>query len=391
MTNRKDSPAPSMVNVLSNFHLTVDAYCAFVLKQLFVWKVGLDQIRLFPKEETIRTIDGEVEDLDVIMNYRAADMPSATAVVVEEHPAIGNVPGVQALLKMLAKNNQTGYLKGFNFGGRHDAFAWLMRQVHDIPMPGKTVEQRVRYWIEAFGQIIRTYLNFHAYLANSDIEALDVDGFVEVFPDIAATFGLDDQYSEVSLFLRDKPEAPLTLPGYLVALHMLGTGDDHDIREEYAFWTDAFKRADEVQDVAKDRAKEILRVLEQKPEPMSGSCHYFDAHFGRCVYVETDNEKVAAHLWPRLHRNVVVMLVRKKSGNVAIMGRNEAMMDFSDLHLNLSIDEPPCWHLYQPGVLLNGAEKRQAPRTAKPKDELIGLIRKHAKRRQYGVKHQPRH
>ena len=375
---------------------TWDTLCAFYAL-LMGHRVSFDDADIFTN--VLNLPEGrEVEDLDFVLRYHNAEINemSGTATPVKDHE-LSDIAGMQDLLHMLALNNgmvpnqkvRGGYLKT-NFP---KSFPWLIREVWEIPMPGKSNHEKLLYWLRAFLQVVDTYFSFYRLQQMVSGRFLPKTLLRTEFPEIAEELGYSDD-------LLVNPEALFTLPGYLTALCCIGQKEF--VEKEFKSWQKAFASAHRLEKRSKARAEEIFIQL----LAASNKHHFFETQFGTGAFVQTDNKKVATHIWRLFTRNSikkslknlpedmkaheealtrmikfppVIMVIRRRSGQVTIQSSNFRKLDFTLLSERLTESEPELWFLetrYPSHQLLNGSQKiAQDPSTIKNED-LLDLVRR---------------
>jgi hypothetical protein len=351
----------SLVEVLVTSQLTIDSVARLALT-LAANGVSLKSAKLVTQPADL-TSDQPI-DCDAIERYRTNGYPSATQHFANESGL--TAPGLETLCQMLADNNgcgqsgRGGYLKTPKW-----SFAKFLRQVDEIESAGATSEERVNAFLPHAMRVIATYLAYAEHCSGTLADHLPA--FVADVPELAS-------FATSSVRL-ERPEAFLTLPGYLVARHAIGVSAD-GIRALHALWQSAFVAAQEVDDRLDAQAQEVVAILCRTPDAFQRQ------PYGTSVVIEGTSKRLASRLWDRLPPHVMILILRDSDGHMAIMSRFGANIDLGPVYGALKVIEPDCWYLegrFNKGrstIVLNGGGKvsQSVAPTSIPSVEFPALV-----------------
>lgn len=230
------------------------------------------------------------------------------------------------VLAMLARNNETGYLKG-----QPHSIPWMMRELYALDSYGPVeVISRVSHVAEV-------------YLAVEEAKEGDLEEWNEEWlPDLCAK-------------VKNSNFAPLTTGRYLKDLAMLGF-EREEIEESVGWWVRAWELLRAMYAAAQDQFKTLSWEGKE----------YFIGDNRLCRLLDTDDPfvvKVAA-------RSCDVLVARRSSGLVGVLTRQgnldafaEALVRMEPVHWSgRKAQGPIVWYYQQKaGCLVNGG--RQYPKT----------------------------
>ncbi|MBI3251569.1 MAG: hypothetical protein HYZ62_01510 [Candidatus Andersenbacteria bacterium] len=272
-------------------------------------------------------------DIDVIVDYKTTKHGSATAKVAFD----GNLTDwtVTRLVQLVNQNNRDGKLKQVEH-----SFVQLIRDRFSVGTGNPSKARRVA----------------------------TVDLFWPVMNIFFQACGTGD--GKLAMTAMDNP---FTLAAF-AELCQLANADSAQVET----WTSAlvreFERADDLQEFALERAAEIEAFEFDVPL-------YSNAAVAKGHFIESDNTRLASE-YLSTHADVMVLVVRRSNGNVAIFCRGAQVFD--DLYRELERLEPALWHhetRFASPMLLNGSGSRHAPATGIYRDPLIALIQRYHQHR----------
>lgn len=275
-------------------------------------------------------IPSDVIDIDTRKSYKDYGIGSATEKVVRDHNL--DWPGVEHLVRILGVNNATGNLR--NDKG---SLVLLIRELFNVGAEKPSRQARIDI-IERMWPVVQAY-------------------FWAAETDEAVVVGMNN---------------PFTLTNY-ERLMQLARLDAATIRSRKEAMARAFEVVKSRQDTSKARA--VTMPLDTFDVPIMGT-----SSKGRGYFAESDDTRFAGlHL--KEHGETLVLIVRRRSGNVAIFVRGE--QDLAILAQALNDIEPSLWFHEDRGgegrspMLLNGSTSRHAEPTKISKPELIRLVQQH--------------
>ena len=282
-------------------------------------------------EDEARPTDGEIVDVDVETNYKKQNVGSATEYVVEQYGLAEVLPGVDRVVALLNRNNTTGHLKSDT-----GSLVALIRELFNIgtDKPSHDARQRV---IELLWPCV------HAYFEGAARDEKKVASWRNPFT--------REHYAEL-----------LTLCG-----------------QQPAGWLELLDRAFTSTEKKKETAAATASTI---------AAYHFDVPLyqssgnGIGHYIVSDDPRVArAYLQEQL--SVVLLIVRRRSGNVAIFCRGK--QQFGGLYAALQKNEPgDTWYhetRYSSPMILNGSTSREKPPTSLSRDQLIATVQRHYQHR----------
>lgn len=272
-------------------------------------------------------------DVDVVRDYKQTGHGSATERVVKDN--LIDLPGTEHLVKLLNKNNNDGLMKSVP-----NSLMWLIREFFNVGAEDPSHGRRVKT-IDAMWPAVEVYF-----------AACSVD---------------EERVNEMS--------NPFTLESFKT-LCRIAQADTKDV----ALWTSCYEHMFTA--AIKKRAEAKQRATEIVPEVFN--VVQTDGRSGIGHFIQSDNTRIASE-YLKSHRDVAVLVVRRRSGNVAIFcGGSQS---FDDLATELDRVDAGRWYLETRNSspqLLNGSGTRSVPPTVLSKATLITLIQTH-------YRHRPRH
>ena len=235
--------------------------------------------------------------------YHQAGMPSAAAYTAKRHGMTVSA-GEKALLDILAKNNESGWLKGRPF-----STAWILRELYELGYDPQQVVRRVAHVVSCFVRVED----------GERVPARDGATMEKIF------------WCELRR-MRNSQFAPMTIPRYLRDMWYLGYQPDK-IREMTKWWTHGWNEAKNAHKQAQAAFPRMRRVE-------------FRASTRRCALVHTDDKfvvRVAAQAYD-------ILVVRKSAGQVGILAQKVSLLR---LYGWLKAQEPTIWH-QAVGAISNG-------------------------------------
>lgn len=269
-------------------------------------------------------------DIDVIRDYKKTGHGSATEKVVRDN--LIDLPGAERLVVLLNQNNQDGLMKSVP-----NSLVWLIREFFNVGAENPSHDRRIKT-IDAMWPAIEMYF-----------VACSVD---------------EERVSRIN--------NPFTLESFKT-LCTIAQADAADV----ALWVDCYEHMFTA--ATKKRAEAKQRAAEIVPEVFN--VYQTDGRSGVGHYIQSDNTRIASE-YLRGHRDVAVLVVRRRSGNVAIFCGGS--QDFDDLATELDRVDPGRWYLETRNPspqLLNGSGTRSVVPTVLSKATLITLIQTHYRHR----------
>lgn len=292
----------------------------------------------------------QFDDEDVTSNFVDVDceepynqqpgMTSATQIMVGRYN-LQNLFGVQRLINLLGKNNQTGNLKSDK-----GSLVALIRQLYAVGGANPSRERRLN--------VIRL-----------------------LWPVVEAFFVAGENASNHSVITS--MQNPFTVDSACALFGLCGEQSD-DFR---AAMDAARTNIEKLEKVAEDRASELTDSADRfsvdnffkRPMPEAG------------MWIETDNARVAKHVFNQ--NPIVVLITRAPSrGNVCIQTRGTQMVERLVKALN---DQDPngdnVWYAHAPiggnqsAMVANGSTSRQTRRTGLTKVKIIAILQKNYRHR----------
>ncbi len=240
--------------------------------------------------------------------YHSAGKQSAAEMVAELfYTNLSDLPpAVSRLLEIVAKNNQTGYLKGFPY-----SMAWTMRELYKLPgYDHHEVFDRA-------GEVIHTWLE--AQESTSDTAYCDEGHIAEIFNKVD----------------RHRQFGPFSVSRYIRDLWQLGNDID-EITEEAGFWVDGH-----------DRAKAAIEDGKREFATMAKTS--FVVNDLICTALETDNPFV---IKAGSYACDILVAKNSRTGQAVIMTKKA---NTAPLARELRTREGELWyHQASQGIVLNG-------------------------------------
>ena len=314
--------------------LTWDKLCALYVMTVSRLHTTLDNIELiFEDELKGQLVPSGVLDIDVRKKYHELGYGSATDVVATIY-SLTDVPGMNHLLAILAKNNGSGYLKDYP-----QSLVALIRKMYEVAHNVPWHEHRVQV-IRLFWPVMETYFA----TAHKDLD------FVEV------------------------AEQPFSFRDYELMLHIARaegslTRRDNDHLDELLR---AFEKAATRDAQATERAQSIVPTEFGVRVQGGGSAQ---GHL-----ITTDDSRLSAKYF-RERQGFVVLVTRTRDGNAAIFVRGD--QNLKPLYDELDRREPDIWYLKVPDVpgkspmILNGSDSKKQPPTQLTDSDLMTIIGRH--------------
>lgn len=250
--------------------------------------------------------------------YHYANEGSATEWLVR-HYSLPRTTGVQKLIEVINKNNQTGYLKSFR-----NAVPHIMRELYELE-PNDADWWSVKVFSEA-AKVVVAFVRVQNGESGREpsVAPADVTKLVNDFGDV---------------------DKPLTLGQYAWHLWILGEPLE-TIQEKLEFWQKGIKRLAD----ARQRAKaEVAQAIEK------GNLPTFRLKVGKDKFLPGVLLVNRDHFFTKgvLHaRKFAVRVIVDENGHAAISTNN---FDCSALAKALELREPGKWHHNeQMGSLING-------------------------------------
>lgn len=317
--------------------LTWDKLCALYLAvEVFIRRHGWSFKELLGLGLFDITFDGDDNipndaiDIDTRVSYKEQGVRSATEKVITDHQL--DWPGVAHLVRILGVNNATGTLRN-----DEGSLVLLIRELFNVGAEKPSRQTRLDV-INRMWPVVEAY--FLAAQANE---------------------------GKVSAMAN-----PFTLVNY-ERLLCLAAVPSPVIQERIADIERAFKLVTDRQDASKIRA--VTMPFDTFDVPIMGT-----SSKGRGYFAESDDTRFAGlHL--KEHGETLVLIVRRRNGNVAIFVRGE--QDLAILAQALNDIEPSLWFHENRGgegrspMLLNGSTSRHAEPTRLSKPELIRMVQQH--------------
>lgn len=325
-----------MHTVLVPKTLTWDKLTGLYLYVVFVLKTTFDRVSILFEDEVSdprQALREGAFDLDVVRKYNAETDErgrkkygsAAHRVAIERR--VGNIPGMERLIGLCNRNNETGYLKGYP-----RSYVWLIREAYEL---GRNVDAHTHKVnvIRMFWPVLESF--FAA--AAKDLDAVEAI------------------------------ENPFSAAGYAVLMEIEGLPKD-EIDCRLAVYDDYFERAGDRRDRTVEKVKEGYASTREFAIPWLVG--------GETVghLVESDDRRIRNPYFDT-NSDVRLLVVRGSSGHYAIFPRGH--QDFRQLHRALEAREPGKWFLDDrpdAPLLLNGSSARHAqPSELKPA-EIIAII-----------------
>ncbi len=290
-------------------------------------------VRFEDEFESPDAIPADMDDIDVRVKYNAGNEFGSATEAVATQLGLTRMHGMPRLIELLGANNRTGYLKS-----DQGSLVWLIRAMYEVSHNVDPFEHR-RNVIRLFWPVMATYF---AAATSTDEQAISAIG------------------------------NPFTLNGYQELIAIAGGGDD--ARLHLAQLNNAFESARRRQEQANGRAAAIEARTFQVPlyrNPGNGVGHM----------IETDDQRVAGQ-YLRDHSDIVMLVVRKRTGHFAIFVRGR--QDLTVLVSALEAVEPGRWFYDtrpMSPLLLNGSSSRDAVASDLKPGQLIELIQTHHQHR----------
>lgn len=247
---------------------------------------------------------------------------------------------LKKLLEMVGRNNKTGYLKGSSF-----SLVWALREAYKLERDPRKVVSKVLTLVDAYFRdqrgserkrewpMVGRYASLNEVMLALGDSALFCDWFTLAY------------FVNVCFSLGD----PIT-----------------KIRDEAKWWLRVFE-ATKKADVKTAESLEWARKKEFVVCGLTG-----------CI-VETDDPRVGRHLLTQM--NYAVVVIRRPSGNVAILTNKKLRFDMSPVAAALNRREGEIW-FYDDRLqaCLNGSNAWSQPPTSLSLEEISQIISEKAKR-----------
>jgi hypothetical protein len=278
--------------------------------------------------------------LDVGNNkYQNRGCTSALEVVCRDFGVELDEP-LRQLHVMVGQNNKTGYLKGHSF-----SLVWALREAYKLERDPRKVVSKVLAIIDAFFRIERT----------SERE--------REWP----TVGRYASLNEVMLALGDSALCcDLFTLAYFVNVRFSLGDPITEIRDEALWWLRVFNASSK----AEDKTAANLEFVPRQEFKVCG--------LPACAF-ETNDPRAGRYLLTQL--NYAVVVVRRSSGNVAILSNKQLRFDMSAVASELKCREGEIW-FYDDRLqaCLNGSTSWSQPATSLSFEEIIQIVCEKAKR-----------
>ena len=241
--------------------------------------------------------------------YHRRKLGSATEVVATDLGLDFNDRLVKWVVKIANRNNRTGYLKGLAQGQN---VAWCVRELFK---PTMFVKPEVA--VEAAAHVVFTELKFRQMRHHQFVRRSEE---MERYPELVA--------------LRKRlvySTEPFTLSRYLAGMFCLGDDPD-EIKRRVEFWLNNIGRARRLNKEARKRVEAIPK-------------REFDVDGRLCVYIKTDDDRLARALFTGKNPPAAV-LAQRRNGCFQILTNKrfhtdgEFQQSVRELFKRLSTEEP---------------------------------------------------
>lgn len=279
--------------------------------------------------------------LDVGSNkYQHRGTGSALETVVRDFDLDPTVDeSLARLIEVVNRNNQTGYLKS-----RPQSLVWAIREAY------KVGEDR--------GVVVTEMLN----VVDVWFRTTDGEPLVREWPEASDFRTLD----EVLPYLKDTTQE-LTLGWYVRQKFELGDLAG-EIRDRAKWWLRVFRSARKAE---KKTAEDLEFTFRKEFEILDGL---------PAVVVESDDQRAGRQL---IRQRYAVVVVRRKSGNVAVLSNQRSRLDMSQVAIRLNeLDtqrgSPSGIWFYDERIqaVLNGSFSWRQPATRLSIEEIIEVIQR---------------
>ncbi|MFH0952313.1 MAG: hypothetical protein V1838_03945 [Patescibacteria group bacterium] len=324
--------------------LTWDRMCELFLLVQEVWNTTLNNVVLWFEDElgTEGKFPDGIYEIGVPQKEGGKRYGSATEKIADVYNI--NIPGISELIRLMNKNNQTGYLKNYS-----QSLVLLIRRAYEVAHCESQFGHRQSV-IEAFWPVVYSYF-FACRKGEEAVQALLANN-----------------------------DAVFTFKGYAELMRIEGRTETN-IQDRLVSIRKIFQKVEKRQEQTEERARTIAKT--SFIIMAEGSSGQVEGHVIR------SDDNMIGHIYLKTWLEAMVLVVHSRSGHMALFFREG--QDPSVLLKVLQDEEPGKWfdgrHYNKPIILNSSASKDAAP-TAHTETTIINRIQRYYRYRLVEQNHQ---